>query len=123
MWFERPEVASLAEAARFFPALVLTGARQVGKTALVAPRVPVGDARVVGLPSVAAAAETSPESFMQRLTEPLILDELGDAAPMLSEIVWRGGYPELWRNNDLPPQIFFAGWRPTSSATSGPSCA
>src|SRR4030042_424014 len=59
-----------------FPAVVLTGARQVGKTALV--RRVFQDAQYISLdmPSVAAQAENNPESFLRSYEKPLVIDEV-----------------------------------------------
>ncbi|MFZ0614159.1 MAG: ATP-binding protein [Desulfobacterales bacterium] len=62
--------------ARQFPAVVLTGARQVGKTALVR-RVFPGHAYVsLDLPAAAEQAENSPRRFLSDYPEPLVIDEV-----------------------------------------------
>ncbi len=60
----------------YFPALVLTGARQTGKTTLLRESFP--DYRYVSLdlPSIAASAEESPERFFADNPAPCIIDEV-----------------------------------------------
>lgn len=71
--FIRPHVASAVEQ---FPVVVLTGARQVGKTTLARWILP--DATYVTLddPARAAAARLSPDTFLAGLARPVILDEV-----------------------------------------------
>lgn len=71
--FIRPHVASALEQ---FPVVVLTGARQVGKTTLARWILP--DATYVTLddPARAAAARLSPDSFLAGLARPVIFDEV-----------------------------------------------
>lgn len=60
----------------FFPALVLTGARQTGKTTLLADAFPGYRYISLDLPSTAAMAEDSPEEFFARNPPPCIIDEV-----------------------------------------------
>jgi len=76
MWFERVTASRVLEAARHFPAVVLTGARQVGKTSLLR-RVFPGHAYVsLEVPSVAELAEHDPGAFFSRYPAPLLIDEV-----------------------------------------------
>lgn len=173
MWIDRSVSPRIRELSRHFPALLLTGARQTGKTSLL--RKLFGEAHFVSLdlPSAAALAEESPERFLTELGEPLILDEVQYAPSVfrylkkridadrhrmgrflmtgsqkftlmeaLSEslagrcaivdldtlsaaelrgslpksrldadtILWRGGFPELYRNPSLDPREFFSSY-------------
>ena len=76
MWITRKYEKTLKALFSQFPAVVLTGARQVGKTALVRRVFP--DARYISLdiPSVAAQAENNPESFLRSHEKPLAIDEV-----------------------------------------------
>jgi len=76
MWITRKYEKTLKSLFSQFPAVVLTGARQVGKTALV--RKVFQDARYISLdmPSVAAQAENNPESFLRSYEKPLAIDEV-----------------------------------------------
>ncbi len=62
--------------ARQFPAIVVTGARQVGKTALVRHVFPDAEYVSLDLPSMASQAENTPESFFRSHPRPLIIDEV-----------------------------------------------
>ena len=59
-----------------FPALVLTGARQTGKTTLLQSLLPEYNYVSLDLPSMAALAEESPKDFFLRYPKPLIVDEV-----------------------------------------------
>ena len=172
MYYERALSARAQEAARHFPVVLLTGARQTGKTTLL--RHTFGEHRYVplDLPSEAAAAERSPDEFFRRHPPPLLVDEVqyapglfrhikaevdahrhepgrfiltgsqkltlmkevsdslagrcawleleGLAAPELErgkvetrerlvEVLVRGQYPELWRDQQLPRAEFYRG--------------
>lgn len=76
MWIARKYEKTLKAMARQFPALVVTGPRQVGKTALVRKVFPNADYVSLDLPSIASQAETVPEEFLQRYRNPLIIDEV-----------------------------------------------
>jgi hypothetical protein len=67
MWIPRQIEARLLELARTRPVLVLTGARQTGKTALCRHLFPEHHYVTLDLPSEAAAAEHDPASFLARL--------------------------------------------------------
>lgn len=66
----------IRELARYFPAIVLTGARQTGKTSLL--RRLFADHTYVSLdiPSTAALASQSPDEFLHRYPPPLLIDEV-----------------------------------------------
>jgi predicted AAA+ superfamily ATPase len=59
-----------------FPAVVVTGPRQVGKTALVRHVFPDAEYVSLDLPSIAADAENNAERFLRGRREPLIVDEI-----------------------------------------------
>jgi predicted AAA+ superfamily ATPase len=58
------------------PVLVLTGARQTGKTSLLKKLFPSYAFVSLDLPSEAEAAEKNPEAFLERHSAPLIIDEI-----------------------------------------------
>ena len=76
MWIPRYLQPVLEQVARTRPALVLTGARQAGKTSLLRRLFP--DYRFVSLdlPSEAEQAEKEPRAFLQRHPPPVIFDEV-----------------------------------------------
>lgn len=76
--------AALARAAAEFPAVVLTGPRQAGKTTLLRHRF-AGSHRYVSLepPDVRAAAVEDPRGFLGHHPAPVILDEVQYAPELL----------------------------------------
>lgn len=76
MWIERQIGGELRRLSRQFPILVLTGPRQIGKTALV-ERI-FGESTYVSLdvPGHAEMAETRPAEFLRRYPPPAIFDEI-----------------------------------------------
>lgn len=76
MWFDRELKGRIARLAGQFPALVLTGARQTGKTALLRHLFPQASFVSLDLPSAAAQADTAGDEFLRAQPEPLIVDEV-----------------------------------------------
>ncbi len=176
MWIERALSGRILAVSRQFPALVLTGARQTGKTALLGNLFPKAAFVPLDLPSNAEEAEQEPERFLARHPEPLLLDEVQYAPALfrhlkvsidrdrhrmgrflmtgsqkfplmqplseslagrcaileldtlssreildapeaedktLSRILWRGGFPELYRNPDLDTRVFYSSYLAT----------
>lgn len=76
MFLPRILTKKLHRLAENFPAVVLTGARQAGKTTLLRERFP--DYRYISLdlPSNAEMAETAPEDLLRRHPAPVIIDEV-----------------------------------------------
>jgi len=76
MYIERDLTASLRRGASTRPSLILTGARQVGKTTLLRTAFP--EAAYVTFDSLLAigSAREAPEAFLDRFTGPVILDEV-----------------------------------------------
>jgi uncharacterized protein len=173
MWIDRTVSRRLDTLSRQFPAVLVTGARQTGKTSLLRHAFPDADFVSLDLPSAAHQAEESPEQFLRSRSEPMILDEVqyapglfrhlkaridddrhrmgrflmtgsqkftlmeslseslaGRAAivelqtlsaeeirsafprrePGVAETLWRGGFPELYRNRSLDPRDFFTSY-------------
>lgn len=173
MWIERALGERIAKSARDVPALVLTGARQTGKTALLQRLFPKATFVPLDLPSAAAEAEQTPDRFLAELAEPVILDEVqyapalfrylkvridadrhrmgrflmtgsqkfplmqslseslagrcvvleldtlssrelletpASGRPDLHTWLWRGGFPELYRNPELSVRDFYASY-------------
>jgi uncharacterized protein len=76
MWISRALEPTLLRAVRERPVVVVTGARQVGKTSLVRRLLPRHHYVSLDLPSEAEQAERDPARFLQRHPCPLILDEV-----------------------------------------------
>src|ERR1051326_3422609 len=76
MWIDRSLAPRLLKLIRQFPAVLLTGARQTGKTSLLRHAFPKASFVSFDLPSLAAHAETQPEAFFKSHGEPLLLDEV-----------------------------------------------
>ena len=76
MWIERSISPRLMRLAASRPVVVLTGARQTGKTALLRRLFPDHHYVTLDLPSEASQAEQDPVAFLQRHPAPLIVDEV-----------------------------------------------
>lgn len=76
MWIPRLLEPRLRRLAATRPVVVLTGARQTGKTALVRHLFPEHHYVTLDLPSEAAQAEADPGAFLARHPSPLIVDEV-----------------------------------------------
>lgn len=76
MHFHRELFARLQALAGHFPALLLTGARQTGKTTLLREAFPAHHYVSLDLPSDAASAEGSPDTFFGLHAPPLLIDEV-----------------------------------------------
>ena len=71
MWISRDYEKTLKAMFRQFPAVVVMGPRQVGKTATVRKVFPDAEYVSFHLPSVAAQVENNAERFLQACREPL----------------------------------------------------
>lgn len=76
MRFQRAISARLERLARHFKVLVLTGARQTGKTTLLTHQFPKHHLVTLDLPQDAALAEQAPAEFLARHPLPLLVDEV-----------------------------------------------
>jgi predicted AAA+ superfamily ATPase len=173
MWINRDLSARLLELSHHFPAVLLTGARQTGKTSLLQHVFPTASFVSLDLPSAAQYAEEASEDFLGSYPQPIILDEIQYAprifrylkkaideerhrmgrflmtgsqkftlmeslteslsgrcaileldtlssqeiqqaslAPPVSlpHFLWRGGFPELYRNPNLKAPDFYASY-------------
>lgn len=75
--------------ARQFPAVLVTGARQAGKTSLLRHLFPKASYLTLDFPGNAEAARTEPEQLLDRYSEPLILDEIQYAPSLLRYVKTR----------------------------------
>lgn len=76
MWIPRDVEPRLQRAARTRPVVVLTGARQTGKTSTLRRLFPRYDFVSLDLPTEAEQAEKEPELFLRRHPAPVIIDEV-----------------------------------------------
>jgi uncharacterized protein len=76
MWIERQIAPQLQKAARTRPVVVLTGARQTGKTSTLRRLFPKHDFVSLDIPSEAEQAEKEPQAFLRRHTKPMLIDEV-----------------------------------------------
>jgi predicted AAA+ superfamily ATPase len=86
MWIPRTVEPRVLKAAATRPVVVVTGARQTGKTSTLRRLFP--DYRFVSLdlPTEAAQAEQEPESFLRRHAPPVIVDEAQYAPALFRHI-------------------------------------
>lgn len=173
MWIDRRLADQVLSAARQFPALVVTGGRQTGKTTLLRHLFPKASFASLDLPSAAYQADQSGEEFLRTYGEPVILDEVQyapglfrhlkvaidakrsqrgrflmtgsqkfslmhalseslagrcavleldtlasteivaafpDEAILPEQILWRGGFPELWRDREIESRLFYSSY-------------
>jgi len=77
---------SLSSAWAQFPVVVLTGARQVGKTTLAREFLPKSEYVTLDVPAEADLAQLNPADFFESRSSPMILDEVQYAPSLLREI-------------------------------------
>ncbi len=75
-FIERKLSQALLEAARYFPAIVLAGPRQTGKTTLLKRLFPQYQYVSLDRPALAEQAEEDPEAFLSKYPAPLLIDEV-----------------------------------------------
>ena len=76
MWIDRQIEPLLSQRAATRPVVVLTGARQVGKTSLMRWLFLATRFVTLDLPSEAEPAEREPSTFLARHPPPVIIDEV-----------------------------------------------
>lgn len=86
MWIIRQAELLLRRLARQFPAVLVTGARQTGKTSLLRRLYPGASYLTLDLPSHAEAARTAPEQLLDQYPEPAIIDEIQYAPSLLRHL-------------------------------------
>ena len=86
MWIARSKAQAIDQAVLTRPAVLLTGARQTGKSSLLRRQYP--DYEYVTLDRIAMAteAEDSPSRFLDRFHGPVILDEVQYAPSLFREL-------------------------------------
>lgn len=86
MWISRDISRDLPSLARSFPAVVVVGPRQVGKTSLVERAFPEHTYVSLDVGANAELAETRPQEFLTRYTPPLVLDDVQYAPGFFRQI-------------------------------------
>jgi predicted AAA+ superfamily ATPase len=86
MWITRRAETLLRRMARQFPAVLVTGARQSGKTSLLRHVYPRASYLSLDLPAHAEAAQTAPEQLLEQYPEPVIIDEIQYAPSLLRHL-------------------------------------
>jgi predicted AAA+ superfamily ATPase len=86
MWIERRAAETLRQAAQTRPALLLTGARQTGKSSLLRQLWPHLPYVTLDRVTMAMEAEENPDRFLDRFDGPVILDEVQYAPTLFREI-------------------------------------
>jgi uncharacterized protein len=76
MWIRRESEGRIRHAVKTRPVVVLTGARQTGKTSTLRHLFPDYEFVSLDLPTEAEQAEREPELFLERHPAPLIIDEV-----------------------------------------------
>ena len=76
MWIQRDIEPRLQRSARTRPVVVLTGARQTGKTSTLLRLFPNHGFVSLDLPTQAEQAEKEPHNFLRRHPSPMIVDEV-----------------------------------------------
>jgi uncharacterized protein len=86
VWIPRDQETALRRAAAQRPAVVLTGARQTGKTSLVKRVFPDHAYVSLDLPALAAEAEHDPTTFLRSHPAPLVVDEVQYAGGLFRHV-------------------------------------
>ena len=86
MWIDRSIEPLIRQRAATRPVVILTGARQTGKTSLVRRVFPDHSFVSLDLPSEAEQAEANPDVFLARHRPPLIIDEFQYAPALLRHV-------------------------------------
>lgn len=86
MWIQREIELFLKELAYKRPSIIVTGARQTGKTSLLKHVFPSYHYITLDIPLYAEEAEESGESFLNRHKKPVIVDEVQYAPRLLRHI-------------------------------------
>ncbi len=86
MWIEREITSKIINAAKSRPVLLLTGARQTGKSSLLQRVFPKADYITLDRIQVAEEAVTNPTYFLSKLKLPVIVDEIQYAPSIFREL-------------------------------------
>jgi hypothetical protein len=104
MWIPRYLEGRLARSARTRPVVVLTGARQTGKTSTLRRLFPDYHFVSLDLPTEAEQADKAPTAFLQRHPAPVIIDEA-----QYAKHVFRHLKAAVDRRRNVPGQFLLTG--------------
>jgi predicted AAA+ superfamily ATPase len=114
MWIPRDIEPRLQRSARTRPVVVLTGARQTGKTSTLRRLFPDHKFVSLDLPTEAEQAEKEPRGFLVRHPPPVIIDEVQYAPGLFRYLkAASGGFPELHANPDIDQAAFYSSYLAT----------
>lgn len=86
MYYKRDISARIKRLLEQFPAVILTGARQTGKTTLLKHLFPRHKYVSLDLPSIAEQAENEPQTFFENYSPPVIIDEAQYAPKLFRQL-------------------------------------
>ncbi|MEW6683038.1 MAG: ATP-binding protein [Nitrospirota bacterium] len=86
MWIARESESLVRRMARQFPAVLVTGARQTGKTSLLRHLYPRASYLSLDLPANAEAARTAPDALLEEYPAPVVIDEIQYAPSLLKHL-------------------------------------
>ena len=89
MWIDRHSEILVRRMAEQFPAVLITGVRQAGKTSLLRHLYPAISYLSLDLPTNAEAANTEPVRLLEQYPEPVIIDEIQYAPSLLRHLKYR----------------------------------
>ena len=92
-YWHRELEATVASAARHFPAVVLTGPRRTGKTWLLQYVRPLARYFLLEDPGVVARLRADPQGFLDGLRGPVILDEVQNVPEVFAMVRARNTSP------------------------------
>ncbi len=104
MQYHREISNKIKQLSKEFPVVVVTGARQVGKTTTLQQLFPQHNYVTLDIPSAAKFAEENPDLFLKKYPPPLIIDEIQYAPGIFRNLkVW------IDQNRDLKGQLILTG--------------
>ena len=86
MWIVREVQPLVRRMAQQFPAVLITGARQTGKTSLLRHLYPNASYLTLDFPANAEAARTAPDALLDAYPAPVIIDEIQYAPSLLRHL-------------------------------------
>lgn len=86
MYYKREITNKIQNLLAQFPAVILTGARQVGKTTLLRHLFPEYRYVSLDLPTIAEMAENEPQAFFENYPPPVIIDEAQYAPQLFRQV-------------------------------------